>query len=162
MLSAMGTSRLQQKRRRSASVSSDSSVDSAASVAGSSGSSHRSSSSSLSTPAHKQTRQLSAEVSDCKWTCSLAPTCSAKPQTFPTARELETHYARVHELVCEAPVVGSGPDVKGKGRTKDGCCGCVFPEERFLELVRQTFQPLRKPPWRINMILIDVSSCIPG
>jgi hypothetical protein len=133
-----------QKRRRSASVSSASSAASTASGRSDGGrsTSSSSSSSSLSTPAHKQSRLPVAEQSGRSWTCSLEPTCSAKPQHFATARELEAHYARVHELACEAIVNSGGSggsrpdDVKGKGRMQDGRCGCVFPERRLLELVR--------------------------
>ena len=51
--------------------------------------------------------------------CELPPTCSKRPTTLGSARELETHYSTCHAHVCSA----------------EGC-NRVFPEQRFLDLVR--------------------------
>jgi hypothetical protein len=56
-----------------------------------------------------------------KLICTLPPTCSPPnpPYHLLNSGDLERHYALYHAHVCE---------VKG--------CNSVFPEERFLELVR--------------------------
>ena len=50
--------------------------------------------------------------------CNLPPTCQNRPTMIPNTVELERHYAMYHAHVCAF-----------------NNCGCVFPEERFLELV---------------------------
>ena len=50
--------------------------------------------------------------------CNLPPTCQSRPTPIPNTMELERHYAMFHAHVCQFDR-----------------CGCVFPEERFLELV---------------------------
>ena len=50
--------------------------------------------------------------------CNLPPTCQNRPTPIQSTIELERHYAKFHAHVCEV-----------------NNCGCVFPEERFLELV---------------------------
>ncbi|OJT09795.1 hypothetical protein TRAPUB_13754 [Trametes pubescens] len=51
--------------------------------------------------------------------CTLPPTCNPpnRPTSLGDTRELEAHYAMYHAHVCEDPG-----------------CGCVFPDERLLEL----------------------------
>lgn len=52
--------------------------------------------------------------------CTLPPTCNPpnRPTSLEDTRDLEAHYAMYHAHVCE-----------------DVGCGCVFPDERLLELV---------------------------
>ena len=50
--------------------------------------------------------------------CTLPPTCHRHPTPIADTNDLERHYATYHAHVC---------GVKG--------CGCVFPDERLLELV---------------------------
>ena len=50
--------------------------------------------------------------------CTLPPTCHRHPTPIADTNDLERHYATYHAHVCS---------VKG--------CGCVFPDERLLELV---------------------------
>ncbi|CED82072.1 Alpha-SNAP protein [Phaffia rhodozyma] len=69
--------------------------------------------------------------------CTLPPLCSSRPTFFSTVGDLERHYAKIHELVCEAPVGDVGGRGKGKGREKT--CGKVFPERRYLELHQNEF-----------------------
>jgi hypothetical protein len=54
--------------------------------------------------------------------CTLPPTCHPPNQPTPLSdtRALEAHYATHHAHVCSSPG-----------------CGCVFPDSRLLELVRQ-------------------------
>ncbi|KAF8892157.1 hypothetical protein BD779DRAFT_1410216, partial [Infundibulicybe gibba] len=49
--------------------------------------------------------------------CTLPPTCNHRATPIASTRDLETHYATYHAHVCE-----------------EGSCGCVFPDERLLEL----------------------------
>ncbi|TFK71667.1 hypothetical protein BDN72DRAFT_764670 [Pluteus cervinus] len=49
--------------------------------------------------------------------CTLPPTCNRKPTPLENSRDLEAHYAKYHAHVCE-----------------ERGCGCVFPDERLLEL----------------------------
>ena len=51
--------------------------------------------------------------------CELPPTCNKHPTTLGSAGEMESHYSTCHAHVCSA----------------EGC-NRVFPEPRFLDLVR--------------------------
>jgi hypothetical protein len=50
--------------------------------------------------------------------CTLPPTCSrSRPTYLSSTEEMESHYSKFHAYVCES-----------------NGCGCVFPEERLLNL----------------------------
>ena len=58
--------------------------------------------------------------------CSLPPTCSIHPQSFPTHAALSAHYNSHHAHVCQVP-----------------SCGKIFPDNHFLDLhLREFHDPL--------------------
>lgn len=58
--------------------------------------------------------------------CSLPPTCSIRPQTFPTQAALSAHYNTHHAHICQ-----------------DQGCGKIFPDNHFLDLhLRELHDPL--------------------
>jgi hypothetical protein len=122
------------KRHRSLSASSSSS----------SSSSNHPPSRPPSPPSHKLFRTNDPSTSsDSTWTCSLPPTCSSsRESTFSSPAEFEAHHRQFHRIVCHASQTQGG---HGKGKERE--CGCVFPEQRMLDLVRAllsaTCQPLR-------------------
>lgn len=84
---------------------------------------HRSSSTNSSTSSssiqdthHKLSR--TANTNAHSLLCTLPPTCNHHPTPIANVKDLEAHYAMYHAHVCEQPG-----------------CGCVFPDERLLELV---------------------------
>jgi len=60
--------------------------------------------------------------------CELPPTCSKHPTTLGSPSELESHYSTCHAHVCSA----------------EGC-NRIFPEPRFLDLVRSSSSTLALP-----------------
>lgn len=126
------------KRQRSVSSASSSS---SASTSSSSSSPSRSARPSAS-PASKHSR-LPPSLSSSSHTCSLPPTCDADPPTFASADEVESHYRKLHSLVCECEVdaepadgtLERGGNEKGKARAHQTKCGAIFPEQRLMDLV---------------------------
>lgn len=73
--------------------------------------------------------------------CELPPTCSKHPTTLGSASELESHYSTCHAHSCSA----------------EGC-NRVFPEPRFLALVRPS-QSALVPPKKITHVYQHQTEC---
>ena len=72
-----------------------------------------------SSPSDSSTKTTRVSQDTKPFICELPPTCSKHPTTLGSAREVESHYSTCHAYVCSA----------------EGC-NRVFPEPRFLDLVR--------------------------
>ena len=73
----------------------------------------------LSSPSSSPTKTTRVSQETRPFVCELPPTCSKHPTTLGSLREVESHYSTCHAYVCSA----------------EGC-NRVFPEPRFLDLVR--------------------------
>jgi hypothetical protein len=67
--------------------------------------------------------------------CELPPTCSKHPTTLGSSGELESHYSTCHAHTCSA----------------EGC-NRIFPEPRFLALVRRSPSPPVPPKGYLRLL----------